>query len=125
MSFLVQPVCCHSSPKIGTSSSTIVGDPSNDGICRCPKATTATSLMVRCPSRGWWSEVLGVGVVRRVFLAGGPEVLDVLDRGAPLVARPPYGFDPHPHAHLAGVAAEDQVQERDVGAVEQHVGRHV
>src|SRR4051812_37349648 len=111
MSFLVQPVCSQSSPKIGTSSSTIVGDPSNDGICRCPKATTAASLTGCSRSVGCWSQVLGVGLVRRVFLAGGLEVLDVLDRGAPLVARPPYRFHAHAHPHLAGVAAEDQVQE--------------
>src|SRR3954447_14553228 len=119
MSFFVQPVCSKSSPKIGTSSSTQVGDPSNSFICRWAKPTTATSLIKisRFLSLSKGSEVLLVGVVVSVGLAGRTEVPDVLDRGAPLLAGLPDRLDAHAHPHVGGVALEDQVQERDVGAV--------
>src|SRR5436190_7172467 len=96
MSLRVQPVCSYRSAKIGTSSSTIVGEPSKCSICRCAKPTTATSLIC-CPS-----QVCLEGLVVRVGLAGRLEVHDVLDRRAPLLARLPHCFDAHPHPDLVG-----------------------
>src|SRR5690348_6000961 len=103
MSDLVHPVCSYSSLKIGTSSSTQVGEPSISFICRWLNATTATSLML-VPS-----EVLLVGLVVRVRLPGRAEVLDVVQVGGPLLAGLPDRLHPHAHPHVGGVALEDQV----------------
>src|SRR5215467_12765158 len=70
-------------------------------------------------------QVVGVALVGRVRLAGGVEVVDVLRRRAPLVPGLPERPDPHAHPDLARFAAQDQVLERDVGAVEKYRGGHV
>ena len=45
----------------------------------------------------------------------------LVQRRLPLLARPPDRLDPHAHPDVLGRAVEDQVQERDVRAVEQYV----
>ena len=44
---------------------------------------------------------------------------------APVLAGLPHRLDPHAHPHFGGVDLLNQVQERDIRAVEQHVGRDV
>src|SRR5258708_6411876 len=122
MSPLASPVLASTSAKIGTSISTplvVVSPWRTTGDWAKPM--TATSVTARWPP----SQVMGVGLVRRVRLAGGEEVIDVLRRGPPLVARFPERPDPHAHPDLARVTAQDQVLERDVRAVEQYRGGHV
>src|SRR5262245_8791926 len=111
MSSLASPVAASTCRKTGTSISTPLVVPSpwrTHGDWAKP--TTATS------------EVVGIGLIRRVRLPGGAEVVNVLHRGAPLVAGLPGRGHPHAHPDLARLAAEDQVLERDVGPV-QHDGR--
>src|SRR5690242_20604088 len=99
MSDFVSPSEPSTSWKIGTSISTPLVVPSvsrTQGVCANP--TTATSRMRA-------SQVLGVGVEGRVRLAGRPEVVDVLHRRAPLLARLPHRLDPHAHPHVLGCDA--------------------
>src|SRR5512145_3429095 len=105
---------------IGTSSSTMVGEPWNSFICRWAKPTTATSL-----NEVPFSQVGGERVVRRVGLAGRAEVVDVLHRRRPLLAGLPHSLHAHAHPDLVRLAAEDEVEEGDVGALEQDVRRDV
>src|SRR5215469_13215277 len=113
MSPLVSPVWANTSRKIGTSISTPFVVPE---VWRTfgasANATTATS---RIRSRS--SKVARVGIVGRVGLAGRLEVVDVLRGSAPLPGRLPHGPDPHAHPDVFRRTAEDQVLERDVGAV--------
>src|SRR5262249_38609500 len=113
MSSLASPVSASTRWKTGTSISTPLVVPSpwrTQGDWAKP--TTATSPL----------EVVGIGLIRRVRLAGGTEVVDVLHGRAPLIAGPPGRGHPHAHPHLARLAAQNQVLERDVGPVE-HNGR--
>src|SRR5215471_19101010 len=139
MSCLASPVAASTWWKIGTSISTPLVVPSpRRSMGDWAKPTTATS--VTAPprlSRGpppaiaecdghlvhhcggvhgdRHSEVMGIGLIRCVRLAGGLEAFDVLRGGSPLLTRFPDRLDPHTHPHLARIAAQDQVLERDVG----------
>src|ERR1700746_2869854 len=117
MSPLTSPVDRITSAKTGTSISTPLVVPSPRRTTGdWAKPTTAPSSFTTLAS--WWVAVLlqvvGVGFVGRVGLAGGTEVVDVLHRRAPFRAGLP--GRPHPHAHpdLGRVTAQDQVLERDV-----------
>src|SRR5262249_31189890 len=119
MSSLASPVAASTSPKIGTSISTPLVVPSpwrTHGDCAKP--TTATAVPGPL-------EVVRIRLIRRVRLAGGAEMVDVRHRRAPLVAGPPDRGHPHAHPDLAGLAAQDQVLERDVGPVEHDRRRDV
>src|SRR5215472_15949694 len=112
MSSLASPVAASTSPKTGTSISTPLVVPSpwrTHGDWAKP--TTATPVPGPL-------EVVGIGLIRRVRLPGGAEMVDVLHRRAPLVAGLPDRGHPQAHPDLARVAAQDQVLERDVGPVE-------
>src|SRR5215470_12708922 len=122
MSSLVSPVALKISWKIGTSISTpfvVAGECRSFGAWAKP--ITATSVMVSCVlrSRSGRSQVVGVGVVGRVGLASRFEVVDVVRPDVPLLARLPHRPDPRAHPHLVGRAAEDQMLEGDVRAVDQ------
>src|SRR3954466_6070819 len=112
MSFLDSPVWAKTSAKIGTSISTPLVVP---GVSRtlgaCAKPAIATSGIRT-------SQVVGEGFVSRVRLTGRLEVADVLQRRPPLLARLPRGTHAHAHLDVFGVAAQDEVEEGDVGAVE-------
>src|ERR1700744_2233248 len=124
MSAWLIPSSSYSWAKHGISISTPLVVPSVRRTCGAwAKPTTATlrSLM-------WFVsplQVVLVGVVLGVGLPGGPEVLDVVDAETPLFGRSPHRLDSHPHPYLVGVEVGDEMQERDVGAVEQHVSRYV
>src|SRR5215470_7060120 len=125
MSSLVSPVALKISWKIGTSISTpfvVAGECRSFGAWAKP--ITATSVMVSCVlrSRSGKSQVMGVGVVGCVGLPGRLEVVDIVRTGVPLLARLPHSPDPHAHPDLVGRAAEDQVLEGDVGAIDQDRG---
>src|ERR1022692_890244 len=138
MSLLVSPVAWKTSWKIGTSISTPLVVLS---LCRSfgawAKPITATSVIWATgerpppgrrrfhPALDLPSEVMDVGVVRGIRLAGRPEVLDVFRCGAPLLAGLPDRLDSHAHPHLGRLAAQDQVRKRDVRAVDQNRGRDV
>ncbi len=55
----------------------------------------------------------------------GLKVLDVVDAQTPLLAGLPTRLNPHAHPHVSDLDLLNQVQERDVGAVEQYVGRDI
>src|SRR5258708_22096607 len=105
MSLLVIPHCAKASPTTGISISTSLHRSSRRSEGDCAKATTATSRIA----------VHRVALRRRIGLAGGLEVADVLQRGPPLLARPPHRLDPQARAHLGGGDALDEVPEGDVG----------
>src|SRR5260370_9521539 len=101
MSHVASPVLASTSAKIGTSISTplvVVSPWRTTGDWAKP--ITATSVTV-LPSRATLPslQVVGVGLVRRVRLAGGEEVVDVLQGRAPLVAGLPERPDPRTHTH--------------------------
>src|SRR5215471_2668070 len=119
MSCLASPVAASTWWKIGTSISTPLVVPSpRRSMGDWAKPTTATSVTGLL-------QVMGIGLKRCVRLAGGLEAFDVLRGGSPLLTRFPDRLDPHAHPHLARIAAQDQVLERDVGAVEQYRRRHI
>src|SRR5258708_19935390 len=106
MSPLASPVLASTSAKIGTSISTplvVVSPWRTTGDWAKP--ITATSVTV-LPSRATLPslQVVGVGLVRRVRLAGGEEVVDVLQRRAPLVTGLPEPPAPHPPPPLPPLA---------------------
>src|SRR5579871_1516565 len=114
MSLLLSPVASNTSWKIGTSISTplvVAGECRSLGACAKP--ITATSVTVQ----RLLLEVVGVGLVGSVGFPGRLEVVDVPHRGLPFLARLPDRLDPHAHPDLVRGAAQDQVLERDVGAV--------
>src|SRR4051794_13316694 len=133
MSPLLRPRPESTSAKIGTSISTplVVPVVSRTWV-DCAKPTTATSRISRprfarpAPQNGalgWLrSQVLLERLVVGVRLARWAEVGDVLQPELPLLALLPHRLDPQPHPDLLGRAVEDEVQERDVGPVEQDVG---
>src|SRR5258708_20767680 len=127
MSSLVRPVAAKTSWKIGTSISTpfvVAGECRSFGAWAKP--ITATSVMccvLRWRSGG--SQVVSVGVVARVWLPARLEVVDVVRPRAPLLPRLPHPPAPHAHPDLVGRAAEDQVLEGDVRAVDHDRRLHV
>src|SRR3954447_22238318 len=139
MSPLLSPSPERTSAKIGTNISTPLVVPSERrtwGDCANPTTATSRISRPRCarpapPVRAFGSlgtrrsQVLLEGVVVGVRLGGGPEMRDVLQAGDPFLAGFPDGLDPHPHPDVLGRAVEDEVEERDVGAVEQDVGADV
>src|SRR3954467_5212334 len=115
MSCLDRPVLANTSAKIGTSISTPLVVP---GVSRTLGAFAKPAIAT---SGIRTSQVVGEGFVSRVGLAGRLEVADVLQRRPPPLARLPRGAHAHAHLDVFGGAAEDEVQEGDVGAVEQDV----
>src|SRR3954453_2235232 len=97
------------SPTTGISISTSLRSRST-GVVKLAYETIATS------------DIVLVVLERRVGLAGGPEVIDGLERGSSLALGLPHGLDPHAHVDLVGVDLLDEVEEADVGAVEQDRG---
>src|SRR3954462_1478679 len=115
MSCLDNPVLAKTSAKIGTSISTPFVVPSvSRTFGAFAKPAIATSGIRT-------SQVVGEGFVGRVRLAGRLEVADVLQRRPPLFAGFPGGAHAQAHPDVLGVAAEHEVEEGDVGAVEQDV----
>src|SRR3954451_4366159 len=115
MSCLDRPVFSNTSEKIGTSISTPLVVPAvSRTLGAFAKPAIATSGIRT-------SQVVGEGFVGRVRLAGRLEVADVLQRRPPLVAGFPGRAHAHAHLDVLRVAAEDEVEERDVGAVGQDV----
>src|SRR6202022_5010776 len=120
MSVWVMPRSPYSSAKRGISISTPWVVPSVRRTCgACAKPTTAMSRSVIAALL----QVVLVGVVVGVRFTGRPEVVDVVDAEVPFLTRLPHRLDPHAHPDLRRVDLGEQVQERDVGPVEQHVGR--
>src|SRR5262245_12498819 len=119
MSFWEMPSSSCSWWKHGISISTPLVVPSVRRTCGAwAKPTTATSRNVirRIP----FLQVVLVGVVVGVGFAGRLEVFDVVDAETPFLAGLPYRLHAHAHPHLGGVDLLNQVQERDIRAVEQH-----
>src|ERR1700737_4290269 len=127
MSALVMPRSWYSWAKHGISISTPLVVPSVRRTCGAwANPTTATSRSVTSFPLNWRClQVMLVGVVVGVRFAGRLEVFDVVDAEAPFLAGLPHRLHPHAHPHLGGVDLLNQVQERDIGAVEQDVGREV
>src|ERR1700742_5207489 len=122
MSVCSRPSSSYSEGKQGISISTPLVVPSVRRTCGAwANPTTATSRKVT----SFPLQVVFVGVVVGVGFAGRLEVFYSVDAQAPLVAGLPDGLDPHAHPPLGRVALLNQMQERDIGAVEQHVGRDV
>src|SRR5215472_2182067 len=97
MSALVRPVAANTSVKIGTSISTplvVAGECRSFGAWANP--ITATSGMGGVLP----SQVAGVVVVRRVRLAGRPEVVDRMRLAGGVLVRPPDGGHSHAHSDL-------------------------
>src|SRR3984957_5526803 len=112
----------YSAWKHGISISTPLVVPSVRRTCGAwANPTTATSRKVTL----FPLQVVFVGVVVGVGFAGRLEEFDVVDAQAQFLAGLPHGLDPHAHPHLGRVDLLNQVQERDIGAVEQYVGRDV
>src|SRR6202012_2451824 len=124
MSVCSRPSSSYSEWKQGISISTPLVVPSVRRTCGAwANPTTATSRKVTSfPFIGGASEVMFVGVVVGVGFAGRLEVLDVVDAQAPFLAGLPHRLDPHAHPHLVRVDLLNQVQEGDIGTVEQPVG---
>src|SRR6201999_3133369 len=122
MSVCSRPSSSYSEWKQGISISTPLVVPSVRRTCGAwANPTTATSRKVTSLPL----QVVFVGVVFGVGFAGRPEVFDVVDAQAPFLAGFPDRLDPHAHPHLVGVDLLNQVQEGDIRAVEQHIGRDV
>src|ERR1700730_12388181 len=122
MSVWVMPRSPYSSAKHGISISTPLVVPSVRRTCGArAKPTTAILRSVIAALL----QVVLVAVVVGVRFTGRPEVVDVVDAEVPFLTRFPHRLDPHAHPDLRRVDLGDQVQERDVGTVEQHVGRDV
>src|SRR4029079_580544 len=121
MSVCSMPRSAYNSAKHGISISTPFVVPSvrrTGGACAKP--TTATSVTEEESSL-----VVLIGFVVGVGLTRRPGVVDVVDAEPPLLAGFPPRLDPHSHSHVGGFDLSHEVQERDVGAVEQNVGRNV
>src|SRR5208282_275952 len=122
MSVCSRPSSSYSEWKQGISISTPLVVPSVRRTCGAwANPTTATSRSVTL----FPLQVVLVGVVVGVRFAGRLEVFDVVDAQTPLLAGLPHRLHPHAHSHLGGVDLLNQVQERDISAVEQDVGRDV
>src|SRR5246127_3180121 len=122
MSVCSRPSSSYSAWKQGISISTPLVVPSVRRTCGAwANPTTATSRKVT----SFPLQAVFVGVVVGVGFAGRPEVFDVVDAQAPLVAGFPDRLDAHAHPHLGRVDLLNQVQERDIRAVEQDVGRDI
>src|ERR1700724_1595712 len=122
MSVWVMPRSPYSSAKHGISISTPLVVPSVRRTCGArAKPTTAILRLVIAALL----QVVLVAVVVGVRFTGAPEVVDVVEAEVPFLTRLPHRLDPHAHPDLRRVDLGDQVQERDVGTVEQHVGRDV
>src|ERR1700728_2096864 len=122
MSVCSSPSSSYSVWKHGINISTPLVVPSVRRTCGAwANPTTATSRSVTSLPL----KVMLVGVVIGVGFAGRLEVFDVVDAQAPLVAGLPDSFDPHAHPHLGRVDLLNQMQKRDIGAVEQHVSGNV
>src|SRR5277367_4478526 len=131
MSSLTRRVLASTCWKMGTSISTplvVLSLRRTHGDWAKPMTATSVTSAPSFPvpsSTGCPSQMVGVVLVGRVWFAGRTEMADVLRCRPPLVRWSPDGGHPHPHPHLGWLAAQDQMLERDVGAVDQHGRRHV